>query len=229
MRQQAELASWTLEELGARVAEALAIDYPGPSNGQVRAIPDRRTIRYYASLGLIERPGASRGRTALYGRRHLLQLVAIKRLQARGCSLQQVQEQLLGIAAAALEQLARVPASQPDQTAAPAAPVATRRRQGFWRDAPAAVTAAAPLEATPAAAPAALAMTLVPLEGAASLLLPGAQLSAEELDRIRAAAQPLVEELRARGLLAEPDHGAAPRGRSGGPASDRDPQRKGVK
>jgi DNA-binding transcriptional MerR regulator len=211
MRQQPELVSWTLEELGAHVAKALAVDYPGPSNGQVRAIPDQRTIRYYSTLGLIDRPAATRGRTALYGRRHLLQLVAIKRLQAEGCSLQQVQQQLLGIADAALEQLAHLPASPRVEAASAApAPVATRRRQGFWREAPAAATPAAPLQTVGAGA---LAMTLVPLEGAASLLLPGARLSAEELDRIRAAARPLVEELRARGLLDESRRGA-PKDRS---------------
>ena len=73
---------WTIDELGAVVALALSVDYAGQANGRVREVPDRRTIRYYTTLGLIDRPARMRGRTALYGRRHLLQLVAIKRLQA---------------------------------------------------------------------------------------------------------------------------------------------------
>ena len=60
---------------------------PGESEAEFKArpphVPDARTIRYYATLGLIDRPEAFRGRTALYGARHLSQLVAIKRLQAK--------------------------------------------------------------------------------------------------------------------------------------------------
>src|SRR5438874_5871193 len=97
---------WTIEELSAQVALALSVDYEGPGNGRVRGVPDLRTIRYYTTLGLIDRPAAMRGRTALYGQRHLLQLVAIKRLQARGLSLAQVQEQLLGASDVMLERLA---------------------------------------------------------------------------------------------------------------------------
>src|SRR4029453_14902061 len=94
---------WTLDELAERVDTALAVHYPGPPSGRVRAAPDRRAIRWYTpipprhpappppgpprgypAIALVDRPRAHRGRTALYGPRHLLQLVAVKRLQARG-------------------------------------------------------------------------------------------------------------------------------------------------
>src|ERR1700682_2950295 len=88
---------WTIDELGAETARALSVDYECPPNDRVREIPDMRTIRYYTTLGLIDRPLAMRGRTALYGRRHLLQLVAIKHLQARGQTLAELQQQLLGL------------------------------------------------------------------------------------------------------------------------------------
>ncbi len=101
---------WTLDELCDRVGLALAVDYAGQSSGRVRDVPDRRTIRYYTTLGLIDRPAAMRGRTALYGDRHLLQLAAVKRLQARGLSLAEVQERLVGLTDAALRELARLPA-----------------------------------------------------------------------------------------------------------------------
>src|SRR5579864_3321048 len=110
---------WTLDELCAQVALALAVDYRGANNGRVRDVPDRRTIRYYTTLGLIDRPAAMRGRTALYGRRHLLQLTAIKRLQARGLSLTEVQTRLVGLTGGALEKLAELPA---DFVPAPPAP-----------------------------------------------------------------------------------------------------------
>src|SRR5439155_7820073 len=100
---------WTLDELGRKVAEALAVDYEGPPNDRVRDVPDLRTIRYYTTLGLIDRPAEMRGRTAYYGPRHLLQLAAIKRLQARGLSLAEVQRRLLGLPDPALAELARLP------------------------------------------------------------------------------------------------------------------------
>ncbi len=96
---------WTLDELCARVALALSSGYEGQSNGQVREVPDGRTIRYYATLGLVDRPAEFRGRTALYGRRHLLQAVAVKRLQARGLPLVRVQVELLGLSPRALARL----------------------------------------------------------------------------------------------------------------------------
>src|SRR5215467_11186889 len=100
---------WTIAELGALVARALSVDYDGQTNGQVRDVPDPRTIRYYTTLGLVDRPAEMRGRTAYYGLRHLMQLAAIKRLQARGLSLAEVQQELLGLSDSALASLARLP------------------------------------------------------------------------------------------------------------------------
>src|SRR6476659_7762958 len=96
----------TLDELTALVALALSVDYEGAPNGRVRDVPDRRTIRDYTTLGLLDRPAVMRGRTALYGRRHLLQIVAIKRLQTRGLALAAIQQQLVGASPALLEKLA---------------------------------------------------------------------------------------------------------------------------
>src|SRR5215467_13453823 len=112
---------WTIAELGALVARALSVDYDGQTNGQVRDVPDRRTIRYYTTLGLIDRPAEMRGRTALYGRRHLLQLVAIKKLQARGRTLAEIQERLVGLTDAALRRLAQLPTRDTPAAAAEAA------------------------------------------------------------------------------------------------------------
>lgn len=97
---------WTIGELSAMVAEAL-VDYPGPPSGRVREVPDRRTIRWYTTIGLLDRPASQRGRTALYGHRHLLQLVAIKRMQAVGLSLTAIQERLYGATDTMLTRIAR--------------------------------------------------------------------------------------------------------------------------
>ena len=106
-----ETSGWTLGQLTQRVGSALSVDYPGQASGRVREVPDQRAIRWYTTIGLVDRPAAMRGRTALYGRRHLLQLVAIKRLQAAGLSLAEVQRELAGATDAQLERVARVPAS----------------------------------------------------------------------------------------------------------------------
>ena len=125
--------SWTIAELGERVESALAESgYQAPENGQVRAVPDLRTIRYYTTLGLLDRPLEMRGRTALYGARHLYQLVAIKRLQGEGLSLGEIQTRLSGLDDRALARIAKV------EKAATQAP---KRREGaFWAAAPAPVT-----------------------------------------------------------------------------------------
>src|SRR6188474_600869 len=98
-----------MDELVERVRLALAAEYPGAPNGRVRDVPDRRAIRWYTTTGLVDRPAGMRGRTALYGPRHLLQLVAVKRRQAQGHSLAAIQAELAGAADADLAVAARVP------------------------------------------------------------------------------------------------------------------------
>jgi hypothetical protein len=191
---------WTLDDLGARVALALAVDYSGQASGRVRDVPDRRTIRYYTTLGLIDRPAAMRGRTALYGLRHLLQLVAIKRLQANGLSLAEIQTRLVGLTDAALRHVARLPADL-DLSAVSAADgdtsaEADERPGRFWSAAPAAV----PQAEEPRPAPPVL--TGVPLGGGVTLLLESARpLDDYDLTALRSAAAPLLKFLHARRLV----------------------------
>src|SRR5947209_6730779 len=99
---------WTLDELCDQAAQALAREGAAPLDGRVREVPDRRTLRYYTTLGLLDRPAEMRGRTAYYGRKHLWQLLAIKRLQARGQTLVQIQQALLGLSDEELLRLAGV-------------------------------------------------------------------------------------------------------------------------
>jgi DNA-binding transcriptional MerR regulator len=88
-----------LADASAAVLDALGIE---ARNGQVRDRPDIRTIRYYGTLGLVDRPAEMSGRTALYSGRHLLQVLAVKALQARGASLADVQRTLVGASDAEL-------------------------------------------------------------------------------------------------------------------------------
>lgn len=101
---------WTIDQLAGLVAEALrAVPYEGQPSARVREFPGKRSIRYYTTLGLLDPPAQMRGRTAYYGRRHLLQLVALKRLQARGLSLVDVQKELLAADDQTLTGLADLP------------------------------------------------------------------------------------------------------------------------
>jgi DNA-binding transcriptional MerR regulator len=128
---------WTLAELRSAAETALEVDYPGAVNGRVRALPDARTIRYYRTLGLMDRPAQMRGRTAFYSRRHLLQIVAIKRLQAEGLSLAEIQRRFAGMSPEELERIAQVPPQLEPPAFAEAVPTRARRGQAeFWKARP---------------------------------------------------------------------------------------------
>jgi DNA-binding transcriptional MerR regulator len=211
---------WTMDELVERVRRALSAEYPGAPNGRVRDLPDRRAIRWYTTTGLVDRPLGIRGRTALYGPRHLLQLVALKRRQAQGRTLAEIQAELAGADDEELARVARVPAEllevhgpQPDPADGPA-------RTRFWAAVPAAAaTAAAPAtratpEATPdhpqirvpnrmdASPPSPVGAPIggVALRGGAILVLPATPTVADRA-AIAAAAGPLLDLLHDRGLL----------------------------
>jgi len=192
---------WTIEELSVRVAEALRCPgYDGVSSGRVRDVPDLRTIRYYTTLGLLDRPASMRGRTALYGRRHLLQLVAIKRLQARGLSLAGVQEHVVGLSDAALSRLAEGPPA-PQEPSPPAS-----RADSFWR--------VQSERDEDQAGEEGLGVQSVPLDHGLVLSLAAERaMDDDDLRVIRMAAAPLIEILRLRGLIgigpAEPRQGDA--------------------
>ncbi|WP_432836993.1 MerR family transcriptional regulator [Dactylosporangium sp. CA-092794] len=100
---------WTLDELIGMVAELLdRTFYEGPPNGRVQDVPDARTVRWYTTLGLVDRPN-TRGRMALYGDRQLLQLVAIKRRQSQGYRIADIQAELLNAPDEVLLRIADLP------------------------------------------------------------------------------------------------------------------------
>jgi DNA-binding transcriptional MerR regulator len=229
---------WTIVELGRKVAEALAVvDYEGPANGQVRAIPNQRSIRYYTTLGLLDRPVEMHGRTALYGPQHLRQLVAIKRLQARGHSLAEVQEALAGASRRKLAAIAQVPDWIMDTGAGPGpgsgdhveqAPPSPRA-QSFWAVQPSEHTEAEPAAEPDATAPAdddsdAVVLASVSLgHGVTLLVSPARPLDRDDVTAIRRAAQALMSELAGRGICPAPGSQSQP-GSSQPPTDDRDTQ-----
>lgn len=195
----AEGASWTLDELVRRVAAGLADPaYPGAPNGRVRELPDRRVVRWYTTTGLVDRP-TMHGRTAVYGPRQLLQIVALKRRQAEGRSLAEIQAELAGATDETLRRVAAVPDELIVAEPAPQPP-APARRSRFWADPPA---AAGPVAAGNGA-DAVTRLAAVSLPGGAFLMLPadrGGRPDADDIQAIHAAARPLLELLAERGLL----------------------------
>lgn len=143
---------WTILELAELAADVLAAEEPAGSssdagssraggsssaggapsgagrpaaaraNGRIRDVPNERLVRWYVTVGLVDPPLSRRGRVARYGRRHLLQLVAVKRRQAEGRSLAEIQAELAGATDEALAAVARVPDTQPGPDVLPAAP-----------------------------------------------------------------------------------------------------------
>lgn len=202
---------WRLDELVRRSQQLLALLPAGAGESRrVRWQPDARLVRYYTTLGLLDRPAELRGRTAYYRDRHLLQLLAIKTLQARGSSLQAVQEQLTGQPDAALAALiglppdwaARLPAEEaepvenrPLATESGIAQSATAAPARFWERTPGPVM--------PPSESAAVAPTESVTELLAVTLAPGARLLLDrrrypELDdRLEAALHTLRVALRA--------------------------------
>lgn len=88
---------FSLTELSEAVEDELAKQnlLQAQHDNRVSAAPDARTIRYYTSLQLLDRPTIV-GRQAFYGGRHLLQLLTIKALQGLSMPLSEIQAKLYG-------------------------------------------------------------------------------------------------------------------------------------
>jgi DNA-binding transcriptional MerR regulator len=196
---------WTILELAELAAETLAVTgpegVPARANGRVRDVPNERLIRWYVTVGLVDPPLSRRGRVARYGRRHLLQLVAVKRRQAEGRSLAEIQAELAGATDEALAAVASIPGIEPAPQAAPATP------SRFWvrqpRQPPPAAERPGRPESSAALPPAGL-VHGVRLAPGVMLLLEGAnrEPGPDDVTEILNAARPLVRELTDRGLCA---------------------------
>jgi DNA-binding transcriptional MerR regulator len=136
-----------IDELVRRVGYTLVQAGVRQTNGQVSEAPTERTVRYYRTRGLLDPPAGHRGRVALYASRHVLQVLAIKRLQAADVPLHEIQQRLVGRADAELAAIAGVqpamverPEGLPGERGRDAAeaPSPAVRDASFWTDRPAA-------------------------------------------------------------------------------------------
>jgi DNA-binding transcriptional MerR regulator len=110
---------FTLEQLSSEVAEQLGRRglLGAAPDARVSAAPDARTVRYYSTLGLLDRP-LIENRQARYGQRHVWQLLAIKALQSLDLPLAQIQQTLYARSDAELQQLIDT-LPRPEKTAPP--------------------------------------------------------------------------------------------------------------
>jgi DNA-binding transcriptional MerR regulator len=182
----------TLPEFAAVAARAVQASGAVPDNRQAKPIPAERMVRYYTARGLLPRPG-TRGRALTYGRTHLIRLVAVKRLQGQGLSLDEIAQRLEGMSQAELESLAAIPPSaMPADLGDPepaSAPVPSRAAGRFWQTAPQLALAPA-VAATPAAA---TELRAVRLSDSVTLLIDGQNALLPSLDALRRAAVPLLD------------------------------------
>ena len=82
----------TIDDLVHVSAEVVPQIVAGQWRHKVTEVPDARTIRYYIQQELVGRPSGSSGVSALYGYRHLLQIVAIKALQSEFVPIREIKK-----------------------------------------------------------------------------------------------------------------------------------------
>lgn len=135
--------TWSLEQLAEESLKYLQDD--GGESKRVQWRPNGRQIRYYSTLGLLDKPDTENGRTVWYGPKHLLQLLAIKRLQLDGMKLADIQRTLAGATIEEMRQLVGLPESFLGELHnSVTKPPSPRREMAFWAARPAAPTAEGP-------------------------------------------------------------------------------------
>lgn len=124
-----ELAQW-----GQQLMDRLGW-HEGDSK-RVTWTPTPRLLRYYTTLGILDRAAHFQGRTAFYTGKHLLQVLAIKHLQLAGNRLEDIQQLLFGKSEDKLAQMLglTLPLPKPEVPSQTAAPLA--RRPDFWEEMP---------------------------------------------------------------------------------------------
>ena len=96
LRGYAALAPWSLRDLSALAGAILDSSGVFPINAAARAHPSERTIRFYVSRKLVT-PPEGRGTAAIYGYRHLLQILGIKLQQMEGATLESLEREFVGL------------------------------------------------------------------------------------------------------------------------------------
>jgi DNA-binding transcriptional MerR regulator len=85
-----------LDELVGIANELINLVVPRQPSDRVAEILNERSLRYYITEGLIDRPVGKEGTAALYGYRHLLQALIVKALQGAYLPIKRIREILAG-------------------------------------------------------------------------------------------------------------------------------------
>ena len=93
LRDYAKLAPWNIRDLSTIAGGILDGAGVTPINAAAQSRPSDRTIRFYVTRHLMSAPDG-RGTAAIYGYRHLLQLLAIKLRQMEGGTLEAIEKEL---------------------------------------------------------------------------------------------------------------------------------------
>jgi DNA-binding transcriptional MerR regulator len=94
--------SFSLEELSRQINAWCAEHEIAPASGQAGEVVSERNVRYYRTIGLIDAPEGG-----AYGEKHLLQLTAVRLLQAQGLPLRRIRELIYGRSLQELREIRR--------------------------------------------------------------------------------------------------------------------------
>jgi DNA-binding transcriptional MerR regulator len=92
-------------ELAEEAAKILFESGTVQERGTVRDAPDERTVRYYLAEGLLTPAEDKQGTASVFGYLHLLQLLAVKKLQAEHLPIRKIKELVGGRTERELERL----------------------------------------------------------------------------------------------------------------------------
>ncbi len=134
LRAHARHSPWNARGLAAHVTALVDAAGLRPTNASARAAPSARSVRFYVSHGLLDRPEGA-GTAATYGYRHFLQLLAIKIRQREGQTLESIKREMKDVTGDALER--RIAQSlAPALGGGPVVPNTDAENTALWRRLP---------------------------------------------------------------------------------------------
>jgi DNA-binding transcriptional MerR regulator len=125
---------YTTEELAQAVRDWCDKHRMTPANGQAAEDITERTIRYYRTLGLLDKPVGSYTKT--FSDKHRLQLIAVRVYQAQGIPLRRIRDELYGKSEEDLMEFEKLAAKQGKAAAQYAGPFEPPAAGESWAVAP---------------------------------------------------------------------------------------------